>query len=118
MWELLSNKSYRDFTEIAAREDQVVMFLLGSLQKLEKELCVDLWLSNTPGSLFVCFKQPRQDIVRRYSLASILLNVKCAVGTFERRICSHICVMPHVTKKLILRFIEELRDPGAFPNQK
>ena len=118
MWELFSNKSYRDFTEIAAREDQVVMFLLGSLQKLEKELCVDLWLSHTPGSLFVCFKQPRQDIVRRYSLASMLLNVKCADGTFERRICSHICVMPHVTKKLILRFIEELRAPGAFPNQK
>ncbi|CAB4015229.1 histidine decarboxylase [Paramuricea clavata] len=118
MWELFSNKSYRDFAEIAAREDQVVIFLLSSLQELEKELRVDLWISHTPGSLFVCFKQPRQDIVRRYSLASILLNIKFADGTFDRRICSHICVMPHVTKKLILSFIEELRAPEAFPNQK
>ncbi|CAB4024733.1 Hypothetical predicted protein, partial [Paramuricea clavata] len=109
MWELFSNKSYRDFAEIAAREDQLVMFLRSSLQELEKELRVDLWLSHTPGSLFVCFKQPRKDIVRRYSLASMLLNVKSADGTVERRIYSHICVMAHITKKLILRFIEELR---------
>jgi histidine decarboxylase len=95
----------------------MLVFLLSNLQELEKELRVDLWLSNSPGSLFVCFKQPRQDIVRRYSLAAHLLKTKSRDGIFERRICSHICVMPHVTKKLILRFIEELRTPEAFPNQ-
>ncbi|CAB3981229.1 histidine decarboxylase [Paramuricea clavata] len=117
MWDLLSKKSYQDFTEIAARGHEMVVFLLSNLRKLEKELRVDLWLSNSPGSLFVCFKQPNQDIVHRYSLASHLLKIKSTDGIFKQRVCSHICLMSHVTKKIILRFIEELRAPVAFPNQ-
>jgi hypothetical protein len=52
--------------------------------------------------------------VRRYSLGSKPLKVKTVDGTFEERIYSHICLMPHVTKNLVLQFVEELREPGAF----
>jgi histidine decarboxylase len=117
MWDLLSKKSYDDFKEIAVSGVQMVAFSLKKLQELQKELSLDLWLSHTPGSLFVYFRQPREDIVLRYSLGSEPLKVKTVDGTFEQRIYSHICLMPHVTNNLVLRFIEELRGPGAFPIQ-
>ncbi len=117
LWDLLSKKSYDDFKEIAVHGAEMVAFSLKKFQDLQKELSFDLWLSHTLGSLFVYFRQPRQDIVRRYSLASKPLKVKTLGGTFEDRIYSQICLMPHVTKKLVLQFIEELRAPGAFPIQ-
>ncbi|CAB4027219.1 histidine decarboxylase [Paramuricea clavata] len=117
MWDLLSKKSYDDFKEIAVSGVQMLAFSLKKLQELQKELSLDLWLSHAPGSLFVYFRQPREDIVLRYSLGSEPMKVKTVDGTFEQRIYSHICLMPHVTKNLVLRFIEELRGPGAFPIQ-
>ena len=115
MWDLLSKKSYDDFKEIAVDGVQMVAFSLEMLQELQEELSIDLWVSHTPGSLFVYFRQPREDIVRRYSLGSKPLKVKTVDGTFEQRLYSHICLMPHVTKNLVLKFVEELREPGAFP---
>ena len=117
LWDLLSKKSYDDFIEIAVHGVEMVAFSMNKFQELQEELSFDLWLSHMPGSLFVYFRQPRQDIVRRYSLASKPLKVKTLGGTFEDRIYSHICLMPHVSKKLVLQFIEELRAPGAFPIQ-
>jgi hypothetical protein len=114
MWDLLSKKSYDDFKEIAVDGVQMVAFSLVMLQELQEELSLDLWVSHTPGSLFVYFRQPREDIVRHYSLGSKPLKVKTVDGTFEQRIYSHICLMPHVTKNLVLQFVEELREPGAF----
>ena len=118
MWDLLSKKSYDDFKEMAARGSKMVTFSLKKLEELQKELPLDLWLSHTPGSLLVYFRQPRQDIVRRYCLGSKPLRVKTADGTLEDRIYSHIGLMPHVSKNLVLQFIEELRAPGAFPDPK
>ena len=114
IWDLLSKKSYDDFKEMAVDGVQMVAFSLKMLQELQKELSIDLWVSHTPGSLFVYFRQPREDIVRRYSLGSKPLKVKTVDGKFEERIYSHICLMPHVTKNLVLRFIEELRGVGAW----
>ncbi|XP_028403479.1 serine decarboxylase 2-like isoform X2 [Dendronephthya gigantea] len=118
LWDLLSRKSYNDLVEIVVREEAMVTFSLGKFRDLERDLKLDLWLLHSPGSLFILFKQPRQDIVRRYSLASKALNVKTPDGEFERRIYSRICLMPHVTADLILQLIEELRTPSAFPNQQ
>ena len=117
MWDLLSRKSYDDFKEMAMRGEQMVKFSLKMLEELQKELLLDLWLSHSPGSLFVYFKQPREDIVRRYSLGSDPLTIKNQNGTFEQRVYSHICLMPHVSENLIVQFIQELRAPGAFPYQ-
>ena len=118
MWDLLSKMSYDDFRDMAVRGVEMVAFSMMKLQELQKELPFDLWLSHTPGSLFVYFRQPNQDIVRRYCLGSKLLKVKTVGGTFEDRIYSQICLMPHVTENLVLHFIEELRAPGAFSVQK
>lgn len=117
IWDLLSKKSYEDFKEMAVRGEQMVKFSLQKLEELQKELPFDLWLSHSPGSLFVYFRQPREDIVRRYSLGSNPLNIKKEDGAFERRIYSRICLMAHVSENLVLQFIEELRAPGAFLHQ-
>ena len=84
-------------------------------QNLEKNLGEDLWLYRSHGTLVVCFKQPREDIVRKYSLSCDKLLVETKEGTLERRMYAHICVMPHVHEELILRFMNELISPGAFP---
>ena len=117
MWDLLSKKSYGDFKDMAVRGVEMVAFSMMKLRELQNELPVALWLSHTPGSLFVYFRRPNQDIVRRYCLGSKPLRIKTVDGTFEDRIYSHICLMPHVTEDLILQFVDELRAPGAFPNQ-
>ena len=117
MWDLLSKKSYGDFKDTAVRGVEMVAFSMMKLRELQNELPVALWLSHTPGSLFVYFRRPNQDIVRRYCLGSKPLRIKTVDGTFEDRIYSHICLMPHVTEDLILQFVDELRAPGAFPNQ-
>ena len=117
MWDLLSKKSYDDFKDMAVLGVEMVAFSMMKLRELQKELSFDLWLSHTPGSLFVYFRQPKQDIVRRYCLGSKPLRIKTVDGTFEDRVYSHICLMSHVTEDLILRFVDELRAPGAFPNQ-
>ena len=117
IWDLLSKKSYDDFKELTVRGERMVAFSLNKLTELQKELSLDLWLSHTPGSLFVYFRRPSQDIVCRYCLASSPLKVKTGDGIFEKRIYSHICLMPHVSENLVLQFIKELRAPGAFPDQ-
>ena len=114
MWDLLSKKSYEHFKEMAVSAEQMVEFSLKELEELQRQLPFDLWLSHTQGSLFVYFRQPREDIVRRYCLASKPLKIKTADGTFEHRLYSHICLMPHVSKNLVLQFVKELRAPGAF----
>ena len=116
MWDLFSRKSYKDFTEIALAEEKMVKFAHKNLHDLQEELLIDLEISHSPGSLFVCFKQPRQDIVRRYSLGSNTLKVKSVDGTYKPTIYSHICLMPHVTENQILCLMNELRTPGAFPD--
>ena len=118
IWDLLSRKSYDDFKDLTVRGEQMVVFSFNKLAELQKELSLNLWLSHTPGSLFIYFRKPRQDIVRRYCLASSPLKIKSADGTFENRIYCHICLMPHVSEKLVLQFIQELRAPGAFPAQQ
>ena len=118
VWDLLSKMSYDDLIDMAVRGAELVAFSMMKLQELQKELPFDLWLSHTPGSLFVYFRQPNQDIVRRYCLGSKQLKVKTVDGIFEDRIYSQICLMPHVTENLVRHFIEELRAPGAFPAQK
>ena len=117
IWDLLSRKSYDDFKDLTVHGEQMVEFAFNKLAELQKELSMNLWLSHTPGSLFIYFRKPRQEIVRRYCLASSPLKIK-SDGTFEDRIYSHICLMPHVSEKLVLQFIQELRAPGAFPAQQ
>ena len=96
---------------------KIVSFLFKKFQDLEKDLGDDLWLSRSPGTLMVCFKQPREDIVLKYSLACDKLLVETKQGALERRLYSHISVMPHVQEDLIERIMNELMSPGAFPAQ-
>ena len=117
VWDFLSKKSYHYLTEEAVKAEKIVSFLFKKFQDLEKDLGEDLWLSRSPGTLMVCFKQPREDIVLKYSLACDKLLVETKQGGLERRLYSHISVMPHVQEDLIERIMNELMSPGAFPAQ-
>ena len=117
LWDFLAKSSYHDLTKQAVRGDRMVEFLLKKLQELEKDLGEDLWLSHNPGSLFICFKQPRKDIVYKYSLGCKSYLVKNRDDKLEKRLYSHICVMSHVDEEVIGNIITELREPGAFPPQ-
>ena len=117
LWDFLSKNSHQELAERAVRGQKMTKFAYKKLQELEKELGIDLWLSRSPGSLFICFKQPREDIVHKYSLACNTLLVKTTQGKLERRLYCHLCVMPHVNKELIEDFIKALKMPGSFPLQ-
>jgi len=57
----------------------------------------------------VWFRQPTKDIVFKYSLACVPLDV----GGVEHDY-SHLYVMPHVTKEMIDDLIDDLGRPGVF----
>ena len=117
MWDLLSKKSYEDLVNDAVKHANVVAFAFKLLRELEKDLGDDLWLSHSPGSLFICLKPPKEEIVVKYSLASHVVLVQSKRGKIERKIVARICVMAHVDQELIEEFVEELRQPGAFPSR-
>ena len=117
MWDIFSSRSYEDFIQVVVDEEKMVKLVLKHLHHLQDELLLGLWISHSPSSLFICFKQPREDIVRRYCLASQVVKVRSVDGTYKPRIYSHICLMPHVKEDLIENFMKELRQPGAFPDQ-
>ena len=62
-------------------------------------------------------KGPSRETVVKYSLASHVVLVQSKQGKIERKIVARICVMAHVDQELIEEFVEELRQPGAFPSR-
>lgn len=116
LWEYLSERSYEDLMERAARQAEMVKLTLSKFKDLEQEIDEDLWVSNGRGSLFVCFKRCRSDIVSKYSLGFNAVRTKTDQGV-ETRLYSRVCLMDHVDEGRIEKLFEDLRDPGAFPPQ-
>ena len=118
VWDLLSKKSYEDLANDTVKHANVVAFALKLLRELEKDLGEDLWLSHSHGSLFICLKPPKEEIVLKYSLfvCNVLL-VQSKQGKLKNRLVARICIMSHVDEELIEEFVKELREPGAFPSQ-
>ncbi|KUL62346.1 pyridoxal-dependent decarboxylase [Streptomyces sp. NRRL S-1521] len=110
MWDYLARHSYDDLVRLAARCDGLAAYTHERLLALQERLGRDLWVARSPQSLTVRFRQPRADIVRRYSLSGETVH---ADGTARAYV--HLYAMRHLTRQRVDELIGELRQPGAFP---
>ncbi len=109
LWDYLAKNSYSTQIDKALRGQSMAQYAYHKLQKLEQELQQELWVAYTPLALTVRFKRPKDEIVFKYSLSGENLYVNG-----EERQYAHIFTMPHVTRHLIKKLINDLRQPGAF----
>lgn len=112
LWDYLTKNSYDSQMERALKTEDLAAYAHKQLLLLGEELKMDLWVERSPLSLTIRFKQANPDIVFKYSLSGESLYVNGQVRSY-----SHIFMMPSVTKELIDAFIQDLRQPGAFPDQ-
>ncbi len=112
LWDYLSRNSYEDFTNKVKRDLEITQYAVDQLKILEQEIGMDLWIEYTPLALTVRFRKANPEIVTKYSLSGEDLYV----GEQERSY-SHIYIMNHVDKKLVDNLINDLKQPGAFPEQ-
>lgn len=76
------------------------------LKELEAEIQQDQWVICAPASLAVCFKQPNDSILRKYS------HWLCIDGEWRQYV--HIYVMVGVARLKIDELVDALHDPNAF----
>lgn len=112
MWDFLARHSYNAQISRALKCEVVTRYALEQLNKLQEEYYphFDLYIARTPLALTVRFRKPNDSIVFKYSLSCETLMV----GKEEREY-AHIYAMTLVTKALIDEFINDLQEPGAFP---
>jgi histidine decarboxylase len=118
LWDYLSRYSYDMQIEKALDTENIGKYAYQKLLALERTLKekdpkLDLWIQRTPLALTILFKRPNPDIVQKYSMSCESLMVKD-----EERDYAHIYMMQHVTPELIDELIEDLSQPGAFPEQE
>lgn len=117
MWNHLARHSEADHLATVVRVTELADYAAGRLRDLSAELAGrgepgaedGLHVGHTEMSLSVWFRQPTKDIVFKYSLACVPLDV----GGVEHDY-SHLYVMPHVTKEMIDDLIDDLGRPGVF----
>ncbi|QKS70042.1 histidine decarboxylase [Paenalkalicoccus suaedae] len=112
MWDFLAKHSEEDHIAQVVKNEEVAAYATLRLQKLEEELNSTLWVERSPLSLTLRFKRPSEKIIYKYSLSCEELYVDGA-----KRGYAHIFCMNHVTEDLIDQLVEDLRTPGAFPEQ-
>jgi histidine decarboxylase len=112
LWDFIARNSVNSpidrITADIKRADRFVI----SLQELQEKIRMNIWIERSKYSLTVRFKQANPDIVFKYSLSGEDLYVNGKVRNY-----SHIYIMPSVTDELLGRLIEDLSQPGAFPDQ-
>jgi histidine decarboxylase len=113
LWDYLAKHSYEAQIDKALYTEKVAIYAYQELKQLEEKLKDDLWVARTPLALTVRFKHANDDIVFKYSLSSETLYVNG-----QKRVYSHIFIMEHVTTTLIDELIQDLSQPGAFPEQQ
>ncbi|BDR72680.1 hypothetical protein K144316041_13880 [Clostridium tetani] len=112
LWYYIATHSYEDCKNMILDCQDTAKYTVEKLNELSKKSGIDLWVEYSSKSLTIRFKEANPDIVFKYSLSGEILYVNG-----EKRAYSHIYIMPHVTKNLIDKFIEDLSKPGAFPEQ-
>ncbi|WP_437570932.1 pyridoxal-dependent decarboxylase [Sorangium sp. So ce542] len=112
LWDYLSRHSYEAQMARALYTNDLARYTHEKLLELQTNLRRDLWVERTPLSLTIRFKQANPELVFRYSLSGETL----VVGG-EQRAYNHVFMMPWVTREQVDAFVEELRQPGAIPEQ-
>lgn len=113
LWDYYSKHSYEELINKTLYTRNMAEYAVSELRELERHLGMDLWVEYSPHSLTIRFKQVNEKLTFKYSLSGEVLYVKN-----ERRAYSHIFIMESVTPQLIGNFINDLKAPGAFPEQQ
>ena len=114
LWTYISTHSYEDQVKKALHCFDLSRYTYDKLKELEKELGLDLWVGHSHKyAQTVHFKKPKKEIVYKYTLC----NENMLIDGKEHRAYSHVYLMGHVTFAKIDELIEDLRVPGAFPEQ-
>lgn len=110
LWSFLASHSHEAQIERALRCEHLAGYAEARLRHLSQTLAMDLWVHRTPLSLAVLFRQPNSAIVAKYSLSCETIAVD---GT--PRNYAHVYLMAHASQEKIDELIEDLSEPGAFP---
>ena len=79
------------------------------LKRLETKIGKDLWITQAPSSLAVCFKKPNDDIVFKYSLASETIDYEGEMRTY-----THVYLMGGTTEAKVDELMKALEAPNVF----
>ena len=109
LWSYISTYSYEEQARKVVQALEIAIYAEQKLKKLEADIKQDLWVMHSPSSLAVCFKQPNEEILRKFCLCSHWLNI-----AGEWRQYAHIYIMDGVTRSKIDELVEVLHTPGAF----
>lgn len=112
LWDYLAKHSYERQIDKAVRLEELAEYACQRLKELESKQG-PLWVSRTPLSLTLRFKQANHQISFKYSLASENLYLEGQLRPF-----SHIYIMEHVTRELIDELVSDLSKPGAFAQRQ
>jgi histidine decarboxylase len=100
MWNFLARNSEQAQIEMIARAEEIAAYAEERLSAVPGE-----WeVARTPYSLSVRFLQPDEDVVHKYSLATVPLRNASGGHTDY----AHLYVMPHVTRELIDQLADDL----------
>ena len=109
LWSYISTYSYEEQGKIALTALSVACYAVEKLKGLECELNMNLGIIHSPASMAVCFKQPCDNIMKKYSLSGHWLHID---GKWCQYV--HIYITVGVTMSKIDELIEDLRMPDAF----
>ena len=112
-WTYVGTHTYEQQLESVIDCLKLAEYTEAELKKVEKEIDRDIWIARTPLALSLRFRKPNDAIVYKYTLAS----EEFYHGN-ELRHYTHIYLMKGATKEKIDNLIEELRKPGAFPEDE
>ena len=101
--------SYEEQARKAMEALEIAGYAEKKLKKLEVDLEQDLWVMHSPSSLAVCFKRPKEEILRKFCLSGHWLNIG---GEWHQYV--HIYIMDCVTRSKIDELVEILLTQGAF----
>ena len=109
LWDYLARHSYDSQIQRALLCEKMAEYTYNALMSLQDQHQLDLWVQRTPLALSVLFRQPKQDIVFKYSLSCESLEVNG-----KHRDYAHVYMMEHVTYEKIDALIADLKQSGAF----
>ena len=112
-WTFVGTHTYEQQLESVIDCLKLAEYTEAELKKVEKEIGRDIWIARTQLALSLRFRKPNDAIVYKYTLAS----EEFYFGN-ELRHYTHIYLMKGATKEKIDNLIEELRKPGAFPEDE
>jgi hypothetical protein len=102
-WDFLAKHSETKQIEMIVQAERVAAYAATKLTELGTRIGKDLLVKRTPWSLSVRFRKPGDEIVHKYSLASVPLKQGDQIIDL-----AHLYVMPHVTETLIDEMVTDL----------